>query len=425
MERIVDDALGSVSLEGGKLALLDGSPEATGRFVFACSQIPRCLDLFDPQERVAVARFLLGAEFSPDVALALKGLSDSGMASLVVTHKLGASRATVKATSLAGKALWWGLDADTFVGASKADEHTVIVSERNGLNQIQLEVLVRVNRVSDHMLSAIRVLTFPSPATLVDLRVQLTDEKGQPVAGQSWEKNFVLEVSFKVLSGATAICPDHAAVVLAANGQDLQFPMNCSPETQELHYSITNTLQLSQKLDFSPSVELLFIVSDEKMQQGVQHAFGALTVAPFAKPVKKELPLFAESLLHESDTTQKALPEIHHQFREPDRRAPKLFAFIFSGVQLVWLMGLLGGLYYFGFHVLKVFTSWRVLFFALALGLIEVVLVWFWLGVGGAPNTEMLVYKYLPPLLIVITLASRTAMTGGTKKTSGKLSASM
>lgn len=156
---------------------------------------------------------------------------------------------------------------------------------------------------------------------------------------------------------------------------------------------------------------MVLLVSDDKMAKPVRRALGAVTVVPFERAGKKELPLFATSLLHESDTTRSALPEIHHQFRVPDRRAPKLFALVFTAVQVVLLLGLVVVFHTHNhFHVLKMLSSPRLAFFGAVLTAIEVVFVWYWVGEFGAPNMENLTYKYLPPLLVVLTIASKAVM---------------
>ena len=45
--------------------------------------------------------------------------------------------------------------------------------------------------------------------------------------------------------------------------------------------------------------------------------------------------LYAKPLLHESDTTLKALPEIHHRFREQEQREPWIVSLVFTGLVFV------------------------------------------------------------------------------------------
>lgn len=48
-----------------------------------------------------------------------------------------------------------------------------------------------------------------------------------------------------------------------------------------------------------------------------------------------EVPLYHRTLLHESDTTLRALPEIQHRFREPERRPPAIVSRAFTAIALV------------------------------------------------------------------------------------------
>ncbi len=49
--------------------------------------------------------------------------------------------------------------------------------------------------------------------------------------------------------------------------------------------------------------------------------------------------LYSKPLLHESDTTLKPLAEIHHQFRQPEQRAPFIVSLVFTALVFVPLFG--------------------------------------------------------------------------------------
>jgi oligosaccharyltransferase complex subunit delta (ribophorin II) len=49
-------------------------------------------------------------------------------------------------------------------------------------------------------------------------------------------------------------------------------------------------------------------------------------------------PLYSRALLHDSDTTLTALPEKHHTFRPPHRRAPTVVSLVFTALVLAPLV---------------------------------------------------------------------------------------
>jgi oligosaccharyltransferase complex subunit delta (ribophorin II) len=49
-------------------------------------------------------------------------------------------------------------------------------------------------------------------------------------------------------------------------------------------------------------------------------------------------PLYSRALLHDSDTTLTALPEKHHTFRPPHRRAPAVVSLVFTALVLAPLV---------------------------------------------------------------------------------------
>ena len=114
-----------------------------------------------------------------------------------------------------------------------------------------------------------------------------------------------------------------------------------------------------------------------------------------AGPEAKKLPHFTRHLLYESDTTIVALPEIHHQFRPADRRAPVVIAFGFAGVIVALLLGFLLMVAHLGFagSVVRAIAHPIVLLVGAFLALY----LWYWVGVK-APNFINLSLYYLSPL---------------------------
>ncbi|KAH9260381.1 hypothetical protein BASA81_001551 [Batrachochytrium salamandrivorans] len=415
MESIVEDALGSAAKQDGERLSLHGNVASTGRFLLACSRLPGCLSsALTQEERAGFASFLLSQpKLTPEVALGLKALQDFGLVSVVVKHLAGEELVQVEAKTLLGSPLAWRLGPKTSSLVKVSSPTQITVNKKKlskSLSTVELEIVV------DNGASKLVELSFPLAQVELENLSLVIKDKGVLVDQQDpvmLEKNQVLELAFR-LTGA--LCPEQAvlALVHSVSKQDVQFPLTCSGDNAGgPKLVLANTQALSEELDFVPGpYDMVLVVSDDKMAKPVKRALGTIKVLPFERTVKKELPLFATSLLHESDTTRTALPEIHHQFREPDRRAPKLFALVFTAVQVALLLGLVVVFQTHNhFHVLKMLSSPRLAFFAAVLTTIEVVFVWYWVGVAGAPNMENLTYKYLPPLLVVLTIASKAVMT--------------
>lgn len=62
---------------------------------------------------------------------------------------------------------------------------------------------------------------------------------------------------------------------------------------------------------------------------------GAVHLSLGAAPPLADSPLYAKPLLHESDITLKALPEIKHVMRAQDTRPPFVVSYAFTGAVLV------------------------------------------------------------------------------------------
>mmetsp|Transcript_12246 Transcript_12246/g.39183 ORF Transcript_12246/g.39183 Transcript_12246/m.39183 type:complete len:675 (-) Transcript_12246:37-2061(-) len=95
----------------------------------------------------------------------------------------------------------------------------------------------------------------------------------------------------------------------------------------------------------SGEYELHLLVGDRFMRQGVVYK---LADASFSLPDPKhvqEVPLYHRPLLHDSDTTLKALPEITHQFREPEALPPQILSLVFTAASvapsILFVLGLL------------------------------------------------------------------------------------
>ena len=441
VDQIMEDALGSVKIDNGKLSIGKVSPpETTGRTIFACGTQPECLKrALTPEERVAVAQYLLSVPtVSSGVALGLKALSDFGMASIAVNQNKNAEIATVSVSSLIGQPLTWktGKNTSPLVKATgKANEIKVTFDAKQG-KIAKVPVEIELNSGLKHTV----FLSFDVNAEISNAKVLVKEKstvKSENAIGSypskldkviNVDRNEVVDLSVTVTSNGAALCPEQATFgFLATDGSSREYlvPGTCSDK--EVRATIPNGQKLADELKFiSGTYEIVFIASDERMSNPTFWKLAKAQLALSSPPEKKHEPLFTHHLLYESDTTLKALPEIHHQFREPDRRAPFVLSLVFSSSQVGLVLALIVTLGILGFRPADVLKSGRVLIFASVLTFIEAVLFWYWIAPSGAPNMESLAYKYIPPLLIVLLMATRQAFSrSSSSSSSSKKTASM
>ena len=126
-------------------------------------------------------------------------------------------------------------------------------------------------------------------------------------------------------------------------GYSVNFPTKKSGEGSSLEYSVS--IALGEEVErfnyMSGEYIVSILVGDATFSRPVEWLVGSVTFKFPTKPVVN-LPLYARSLLHTSDTTLQALPEIEHQMRPPAKRASNFMAATFAGLSLVPLLGLVG-----------------------------------------------------------------------------------
>jgi hypothetical protein len=430
MNSIMEDVLSSAKIEsGGKMHF--GKPEITGRVLFACGLLNNCLkSTLTPEERVGLGEYLLSIQpITSAVALGLKALSDFGMTSVTTTQSNKAEdSAKVSVTSLLGKPLKWKLGKNTskLISLKGTDEVKVQFDPKVGkIARVPVEVELTEGPATSasytfHLefdvkaeFAAAKIMVKEKNAIKQDIAIgQYPSKVEKPI---SLDLNQIVEFTVQVMSGNVPFCPDQAIFALYSENGEYQVPCSCTDK--EVKCSISNNLKLGEELRFSSGTfELRFITSDEKMSNPTLWNVGKAQVTLSSPPERKHEPLFTHSLLHESDTTLKPLPEIHHQFREPDRRAPTVLAFAFTCLQLGFLLALLVTSFTHGFNPLNIFKSFRLMFFTATLTVFELVLMWYWIAPSGAPNMESLAYKYLPPMLFALMIATRNVFPKESKK---------
>jgi len=423
-DQVMEDALGSVKIQGGKLNFGKVSPaETTGRLIFACSRLHECLKrTLTAEERIAVSDYLLTVEpITSGVALGLAALSEFGMVSVSVKQEKNSQSAIIRANSLTGKPLKWksGKGTSPLVSVKSDDEVTVTFDSKGKLAKVPVELDLPANLKHIIFLQFEVIASFGPAKVLVKDKSIVKSESVVQAPPSSLDKPVLvdkgefLELSVPVSSGSTVLCPEQAVFgFISADGSSQYLvPGTCS--STEVRVSIPNGAKLGEELKYTSGVyDVVFIASDERMSNPLMWRLARAQLSLSPLPEKKHEPLFTRHLLYESDTAIKTLPEIHHQFRQPDRRAPILLSLIFSSAQVGLLLALFVNLVLVGFKPVDVFKSVRVMFFAATLGLVELVFAWYWIAPSGAPNMESLAYKYLPPLITLLVAATRNVISG-------------
>ena len=458
------DALGAAKVERDTLHF-DGSVEATGALVASCGLHAGCLEKgFAAEELDAVARYLARGFASPASAPAAKAAAALGLRALSEQNRVlaitlepaevapsaKAARVQVKVTTLLGAPAapgkWELLDApaavvpeDTngavLVDASKFPASGALMLAFKLLDGVRFEREVRLSAVAASFAPA-RFAAVASKAAGGARREATAAHPGS--ATLALEEGETLEATIKVL-GATgaAVRPQQAVLRLspvARAGGDAKAPASTTTRAAssgEFYAALTSSGDAAGELRASVPVSKLadplgyasgeydatVVVSDASLVPASWRAARLSIKFARSAPEPKRLPLFERPLLHDSDTTLVPLPEIHHQFRPADRRAPALVALLFSGGIVALLVAFVGVAAYLGF--LGRIAKSALTPLSLSVAVVLALDVWYWLGPGvGAPDFVVLLLYYMLPAFAVLCFflarhaASRTAVAG-------------
>ncbi|RLN67342.1 hypothetical protein BBJ29_003090 [Phytophthora kernoviae] len=148
----------------------------------------------------------------------------------------------------------------------------------------------------------------------------------------------------------------------------------------------STTLQfaaLSKKFDYqSGAHHLELILGASTFESAIVWDLGNVELMLGASPPETPSPLYAKPLLHESDTTLKALPEIEHVMRQDDPRPPITVSLAFLGAVLAPLFFFLIFVVRLGLNVKRLFEGSMFVFgsiFLLSLGAIFALFGLYWL----------------------------------------------
>jgi len=127
------------------------------------------------------------------------------------------------------------------------------------------------------------------------------------------------------------------------SGVSTVFPSKRSGDGPEYEY--TSSVILAEEVDSynyaSAAYTISILVGDATFAVPLEWIVGSIDLKFPSKPVVN-LPLYAKSLLHTSDNTLQALPQIEHQMRPPAQRASDFMAGTFTLLTLVPLVVFVG-----------------------------------------------------------------------------------
>jgi hypothetical protein len=121
------------------------------------------------------------------------------------------------------------------------------------------------------------------------------------------------------------------------------FPAKRNGEGSQFEY--TAAIVLGEEVEsfnyLSGAYTLSALVGDATFAEPLEWIIGSMDLKFPTKPVIN-LPLYAKSLLHTSDNTLTALPEIEHQMRPPAKRASDVMAGAFTLLTIIPLLAFIG-----------------------------------------------------------------------------------
>ena len=159
-------------------------------------------------------------------------------------------------------------------------------------------------------------------------------------------------------------------------------------------------------MHISGSYAVSILVGDSSILTPVEWELGEMTLT-FPPKIKKDLPLYAKSLLAASDNSLGPLPEIIHKMRPPAKRASKFMSSFFALLALAPLVVLIPFLISISPNLNRL-RSLPSLLFVVCIAAVLVLYAAYWLALEGASFYQTMKYLcFLAPLTFVI---GRTAL---------------
>lgn len=146
---------------------------------------------------------------------------------------------------------------------------------------------------------------------------------------------------------------------------------------------------------------LSILVADAYVNAPYEWIVGSMSLT-FPAKIVKDMPLYTRSLLHTSDNTLTALPEIVHQNRPPAKRANSLFATVFTALACAPLVAFLLFVLSTQPNIKRLRSFWSVAFVIMVAAFLLLYAL-YWLAVPLFSFYETIQYLcFMTPALLVV-----------------------
>lgn len=223
------------------------------------------------------------------------------------------------------------------------------------------------------------------------------------------------------LDTATGRKPHQAALKFShkSTGRTVLFASQKSGEESTFSFSVGFGDEIEKFNYLSGEYVVSILVGDIAFSNTEEWFIGSISVSFPSKPVVN-LPLYAKSLLHSSDVTLEALPEIAHQMRPPAKRASDFMAGSFTLLTLLPLLAFVGFILSVKPNLNRL-TSLSSIALVVVFASILVLYAGYWLSVKGMSFYSTIKYLCaLYPVTIFIARFSLSAVMGQRLKEEGK-----
>ena len=144
------------------------------------------------------------------------------------------------------------------------------------------------------------------------------------------------------------------------------------------------------------------LMGDTRATEGVEWILGEVSLKFPNKPRRRVEALYKKSLLHESDNTLEALPEIEHMMRPPAQHASLLMSTLFTIFSILPLVGLVAFMNTLDLNLNFLKGKWNLLFILAILSTL-LLYVGYWLALPGLDFYQTLKYIFclVAPVLLI------------------------
>ncbi|KDO33593.1 hypothetical protein SPRG_19225 [Saprolegnia parasitica CBS 223.65] len=193
---------------------------------------------------------------------------------------------------------------------------------------------------------------------------------------------FSVEVSLKAKGSKTPLLAHQAFLRFTQGAVDTTFVLLASANKKTLSVAV-NIGAESKKFSYLSGVHAVqLILGDTTFENAIVWDLGSVDLTLGAAPIEPLSPLYAKPLLHESDVTLTALPEIEHVMRAQDSRPSLAVSNLFTLIVVSPLGGFLLFLLGFGAKLSKFPSGVQAIFalgFIASMGSILGLFVVYWL----------------------------------------------